>query len=207
MKHLKMFGLAATAAVALMAVVGAGTAAAKVCSSTGTGAACGGGHGNEYKGQVTAKTTEAKLTTGLLNITCASEIVNTVTNSSTGTGSISEISFTGCIDSEGRACTVATTGRPYHSVMEAIAAPSGTLTTTVAVEFTCKNPFNPAENVNCKYHVSAATPTVIGGALAPRIVTTGVKLNKGAGSHAACSAQLTWDGEYSITAPATLFLT
>jgi hypothetical protein len=49
MKRLKMLSLAAVAAMALMSVVGIGSAVAttKLCSTSGTGESCGTGHGNE----------------------------------------------------------------------------------------------------------------------------------------------------------------
>jgi hypothetical protein len=207
MKYLKMLGLAAVAALALMAVMGAGTASAKVCSNSGAGASCGTGHGNEYTGAVTATTTEAKLTSGFINVTCHSHASGSITNSATGTGSISELSFTGCVDNFGRTCTAATTGRPYHASVVVSTKPNGTMTVSnVAGEFTCKNPFNTAENVTCKYATPTATTTVTGGAPA-KITATGVKLSRQTGSHALCSSEASWHGTYTVSTPASLFIT
>jgi hypothetical protein len=203
MKHLKMLGLAALAAFALSAVIGVGTASAKVCSGMGSNAACAGAHGKEYKGQVTAKTSAAKLTSTFFSVSCTSEIVDTITNSFTGTGTFF-IGFSGCTSSVG-SCSVGQVGGHSHSTFAATTAPNGTLTiATVKLEVSCKNPSKPAEGVVCIYDASNVAPAVFS-AMPPRIEVS-ANLAVQAGSHASCS-QATWEGEYIVTAPTTLYLT
>jgi hypothetical protein len=203
MKHLKMLGLAALAALALTAVIGVGTASAKVCSGSGSNAACAGAHGKEFKGQVIAKTSGAKLTSGFFSVSCSSEIVDTISNSFTGTGTFF-LGFSGCTSAAG-SCSVGQVGGHSHSVFAATTAPNGTLTiATVKLEVSCKNPAKPLESVVCIYDASNVAPAVIS-ASPPRIEVS-ANLAVQAGSHAGCE-QVTWEGEYIVTFPTTLYLT
>jgi hypothetical protein len=203
MKQLKMLGLAALAAMALTAVIGVGTASAKVCSGSGSGAACAGTHGKEFKGLVEASTTGAKLTSGFFSISCSSEMVDNVTNSFTGTGTFF-IGFTSCTSSAG-ACSVAQVGGHSHSVFAAGLAPNGTLTVaTVKLEFGCKNP-SKVESVVCTYDASNVVLNVSASPGAK--IVAGVNLAKQAGSNVNCSSEMTWEGEYFVTFPMTLYLT
>ena len=99
MKYVKMLGLAAVAAMALMAFVGAGSASATVlCKTTTT--PCGGGH--LAKGTpITAHSTHVELrsTGGLFQSTCKKSTVSgptTTTGSSTETvkGSVAKADLT-----------------------------------------------------------------------------------------------------------------
>lgn len=203
MKNLKMLGLATIAALALTAVIGVGTASAKVCSGIGSNAACAGAHGKEFKGLVEASTTGAKLTSGFFSISCSSEMVDNVTNSFTGTGTFF-IGFSGCTSSAG-ACSVGQVGGHSHSVFAAGLAPSGTLTVaTVKLDFSCKNP-SKAESVGCTYDASNVALNVSASPGAK--IVAGVNLTKQAGSHASCSSEMTWEGEYIVTFPTPLYLT
>jgi hypothetical protein len=208
-KYTKMLGLAAVAALALMAFVGTSGAAAsaKVCSTTGTGAACAGSHGLEYTTQPLAASTGAgvaTLTSGFARVECPSTMSGTVTHG--GSGTITALTFTvaSCKSTLG-ACTVAkATGLPWAATAVTGTAPSGTMTvsSTVGGEFTCGG-------VNCQYSApSAGTKgeiTVKGGE--PAVVTASkVPMSKIGGS-AFCSATSEWDGVYTVSTPASLFLT
>jgi len=202
MRNLKMLGLATIATLALSAVVGAGAASTKVCSGAGSNAACAGGHGKEFKGQVIAKTTGAKLTSTFFSVSCTSEIVDTISNSFTGTGTFF-IGFSGCTSTVG-SCSVGQVGGHSHSVFAATTPPNGTLTiATVKLEVGCKNPSKPLESVVCIYDASNVAPAVL--SVTPRIEVS-ANLAVQEGSHASCS-QATWEGEYNITSPTTLYLT
>jgi hypothetical protein len=203
MKYAKMLGLAAIAAMALTAFVGAGTASAKVCSGAGVGAACAAGHGNQYTGEVKASLTSGKtatLVSGFITVNCKKSVATgTITNSETGVGSITGLTFEECTSGLG-ACTAKSTGLPWAATATTGTAPNGTLTVkNVAGEFTCAGE-------TCKYAAAEAKPTVTGGAPA-EIVAKNVALVKQAGSGALCSANATWSGEYSVSTPASLYLT
>jgi hypothetical protein len=201
MNHLKMLGLAVLAALALTAMVGAGTASAKVCSGMGKGAACAGTHGSEYKETVKGLTTGAELKSSTINVGCSSEIVNLITNSFTGAGTLNAFAFTGCRDQWTRACTVSWLG----SVGTVLGG--GNLTFSPGLTYTCKNPSQPLENMTCEYKVTGATPIVTNSPNA-RIVASGVPFAKqAAGSHEACAAEMKWHGDYSITVPMTIWQT
>jgi hypothetical protein len=201
MKHLRMLGLAVLAALVLMAVVGAGAAPAKVCSLSGEGAACAGTHGKEYKSTVKAATTEAELKSSTINVKCGSEIVDLVTNSFTGAGTLNAFEFTGCRDQWLRECTAAWLG----SVGTVLGG--GTMTFSPGVRYTCKNPSQPLENMTCEYKSTGATP-VFKNSPGAMIIANGVAFAKQAGgSHAKCAEEMKWYGEYSVTFPMTVYLT
>lgn len=207
MKYAKMLGLAAIAAMALMAVIGAGTASAKVCSTSGKGASCGGSHGSVYTGNVVAKLTEGKtatLTSGFITVKCSSsEAAGEITNGETGTGNISKLAFSSCTSGLG-ACTASTTAsssNKWPATVAVTTAPNGKMTVTgVKGEFTCAG-------VTCIYAAESATAEVRGSDTAPEIVATSVPLTKQAGSNALCSSTATWSGEYLISTPSSIFIT
>jgi hypothetical protein len=203
MKHAKMLGLAAVAALALMALVGAGTASATiVCSASGTGTACAGSHGNQYTGPISAELTtgkSAQLVSGFITVTCTESTAGGSVTGSTGAGSLTSLTFNSCTSGLG-ACTAKSTGTPWAAQATTGTAPNGTMkVNNVAGEFTCAGE-------TCKYSAASATTEVKGGAPA-EIVATKVPLSKAAGSGPFCSSTATWSGEYKITSPTSLYLT
>lgn len=216
MKYAKRLGLVALAALALTAVIGAGTASAKVCSTAGVGTSCGTGHGNEWTGEFHAVLTPNKpviLTSGFINVTCTSSTVNgKVTNSATGAGEITALTFGSCTDNiSGNACTpVVSEGTPWAGTVHSIAGTTnGRMTVTDARgSFTC-SPFGSA--VLCKYTAANAGGegeiTVTGSDTDPEVDANKVKLTKVAGSDPLCSSNATWSGEYTVTTPTSLFIT
>jgi hypothetical protein len=208
-KYAQMLGLAAVAALALMAFAGATTAAAsaKVCSTTGTGAACASGHGNEYTTQPLAASTGtsvATLTSGFARIECRSSLSGEVSHG--GSGQITSLAlFTVQCPSTLGQCTLAkASGFPWNTTAVTGTAPNGTMqiNSTFAIEWTCGG-------VNCQYTaVSAGTKgevTVKGGEPAV-IAVSKVPMSKSGGS-AFCSSVQEWDGTYTVSTPASLFLT
>jgi hypothetical protein len=208
MKHLKMLGPASIAALAMMAVMGAGTASAvTICSHSGTGTACAGIHGNHYTGAVAANAPKAELTSGFVNVTCKSNAAGTV-NGTTGAGSITELSFNTCTDNFGHVCTAVSTGRPWAAQAAGpTTATNGSLTVSNAAgEFACPSPFNTGSIVICKYATPTAVSNVIGGAPAS-IEAKGIKVTTQPGSNVLCSKEATFSGTYSITTPSSLYIT
>ncbi len=222
MKYLKALSLAAVAALALMAFVGASSASAKVCSTAGVGPACAGSHGNEYTGTIDASliattgTTEvhAVLTSGFIQVTCTSSTVQgSITNSATGVGNITALTFGGCTNNIGGACTAntsATAGAPWPAKAVTETAPNGRLEVeNVTGTFTCSTNF--FGNVTCRYKKgkvgAAGEIKVFGSDTTPTIEASEVPLELEQTSSGFCSETAKWDGRYELTTPTSLFLT
>jgi opacity protein-like surface antigen len=97
MKYVKMLGLAAVAAAALMAFIGAGTASAAELYSTGVTVNAG----TKIEGSLESGTTATLSTTDGKTIvdTCTGSSVNGTVNAYTGgdvTGAISSLTWSGC---------------------------------------------------------------------------------------------------------------
>src|SRR3954468_16615116 len=218
MKYLKIIGLTALAAMALMAVGASSASAAKVCSTAGTGAACGAGHGKVYTGAIAAKnvgnvtlTVFNKANEDINTVTCTtSEAGGTITNGETGTGSITKLTFTGCssnICSAVSASTNAATS-PWASEVATEAEKENTnglmTSKNVTGTFPCTFLGFP---VTCKYSASAATTKVDGHDTEPKITAEKVPLTTEESSNeAVCGATSTWTGTYRINTPSSLFV-
>jgi hypothetical protein len=221
MKYMKMLGLAAVAALALMAVVGAGTAsaAAVVCSTTGetANATCTTAGSKQVKnGQAIDATlkpgTVAELTSTFDNVKCStSTVAGQVTNGGTGAGDIESMTFSSCTDSFGGTCTADTSASSANKWPATTTAHqnnaetgekhdgNGTMTVTnITGKFSC--PIG-----TCRYTASSATTTVTGGEPAT-VTATKVSLNREEVSSFGCSATATWSGTYTVTTPNSLWL-
>src|SRR5512144_2251569 len=102
MKYIKMLGLAAVAAAALMAFVGASSASATVLCKTsvvGTGGICPTGWG--YSGEIHGVAEVPPVLTGTINIECEESTVQGNATEGTGSptetpnGAITTLTFTG----------------------------------------------------------------------------------------------------------------
>ncbi len=212
--YAKMLGLAAVAALALMAVVGVSSAAAsaKVCSTTGTGAACAAGHGNEYTTQkftgTTTGTRTAVLNSGFNVVTCHSHIEGEITHG--GAGKITSLTFSHCINDSlfGASCTATATASaasPWNGTAVAEGGGNGRLevTSPVTGQFSCIG-------TTCRYKAANAGTKgeikVTGGETAT-VTATKVPLTLEEPSSEACSATATWSGTYSVITPDSLWLT
>src|SRR6187200_535232 len=181
MKYLKMLGLAAVAAMALTAVIGAGTASAATICTTDTlhasGTACGTNaiHGWHAKAEtpIKASTTEAKLTSGFINVTCESTAEGKIKSATTGHGDITNLTFKNCIDNFGRPCTASTPAAttPWTVTTSYTSGTDGTMVVhNPTGKFTCKNPFNPSgAEVTCEYNNTSVHVTVTGSHTSPVI--------------------------------------
>src|SRR4051812_8976423 len=125
-KWIKNLALAAIAAAALMAFIGAGTASAtQLCTDSG-------GICTEYSGTIKGTSTNATLATNLANVECSDSETTIVANSATGTpilGEVTGLTFTGCRTEVTLVpCTVTVKNLPYSAELE-----GKTLTVTDAV--------------------------------------------------------------------------
>ena len=206
MKYLKMLGLAAVAAMALMAF-GAGTASATKLCSTNTNPCTGTvyGKGTAIKTQLQAGTI-ANLTTSTGNVTCTTSSIEGKTTSGGGgtgvpvEGEITSLKFSSCtLDVFGSpSCTVTATGIPTKVEANATSNGNGTLSTGSAGATV-----NCAGWINCTFTAPGILLTVTGGNPAHVTATQEVL----AGSGVLCPSEARWDATYEVTAPKPLFLT
>jgi hypothetical protein len=208
----------ALAAMAVMAVGAASASAAKICSTAGTGATCGSGHGKVYTGTIVGKNVGnvvlevTNKEANVINIvTCtSSEAGGSITNGETGVGSINKMTFTGCssnICSEVTATTNAATS-PWASEVATEAATentNGTMTSkNVTGTFICKFFGIP---VTCKYSAATATTKIDGSDTEPKITANKVPLTTEESSNeSVCGVAAHWTGTYRITTPSSLFV-
>jgi hypothetical protein len=209
MKHLKLLGVAVVAALTLVAVIGSATASAKVCSTAGTGAACGATDGTEYAGAFTATATNATFVSGFVTAVCTDSVqTGDITNSATGAGTITGLTFTGCTHNLGSggcvASTTASATAPWTASVIHTTGTNGTLTVlNVTSEFTCTI---LGSAVKCLFKASSAVAEVHGGEPAV-IKETNVALEKEAGSNSLCSSTAGISASYVVVSPTSLFVT
>jgi hypothetical protein len=209
MKYLKILGLAAVAAAALMAFVGASSASATVlCTVAGTGSptgtTCPAGQADKELTIHAVNEGNVVLTTTFKNITCEESTVSGVTEgegSATETvkGPIEVLTFTKCN------CEVKVLNKGRLEIHWIEGTHNGTLTSNEAeVTAECSTIFG---NVHCIYKTTntdlgkltgsattGATPTMdIEEANIPRLVTSGL-----------CAETAKWDAKYIVTTPDTL---
>jgi hypothetical protein len=206
-KYLKALGLAAIAAMALMAFLGAGSASATVlCTQALT--TCPGGHetGEMYEpGDVIVGTsTNARLTSDLANVKCTNseteaELESTGGASETVTGKIIELNFTGCKTEQlvPVNCTVTVNNLPYNAEVHWTEGRNGQLTVTSG------GAGNPGATVvcigviNCTFSNTLFSLPVDGGNPA-KVTANKVNLLRNGGL---CGNEAFWDATYESTTP------
>jgi hypothetical protein len=191
MKHLKMLGLFAMAAAALMAFAGSASAQT-LTAPTGT----------EYTGALSASLEgSALLKAGFAEITCTSSTVGgsvTANNNTEASGTLNTVDFSNCKEGQ----TVDTlNNNGTLTILKSTHAVSGTgveVTTAVA-------------GVSCVYGLGA-TSTALGTATNTSVsgsdrVTLAIsaKLPKISGGFL-CASPASWTANYAVTTPATSFL-
>jgi len=205
MKYVKMLGLAAVAAAALMAFVGAGTASATALCSTETSPCTGTkyGVGTEIKSNLKAGK-EAVLTAGFATVKCTESTVNgKVTNAggaaATVVGSIETLTFGSCN------CTVTVLNKGELEV-HYTSAGDGTLTgKNSSVTINCSG-------ISCIFGTAAAGTTigtVTGAEKATLVANAKLPYIAGDASNFTCtlgSGTGTWNAEYEATAPKNLYI-
>jgi len=201
MNSLKMLGLAAVAAVALMALVGS-TASATVLCKAAEGETCATGSAYPEKTTIEAKLvagTKAKLVTTFKTIECSKSSVKGETSAEEAeplTGPEGTLTFEECN------CEVKVLKVGKLSTVHIAGTNNGTLSSTGNEStVTCSTIFG---SVHCIYATeNTDVGTLTGGnpaklkaeAVIPRLTTNGL-----------CSEQSEWSAEYEVTAPKPLFI-
>ena len=216
MKQLKIIGLAVVAAMALMAVAGAGSAAAAggttLCKTNETPCAAA----NHYlSGQeIVASSTNARLTSSLGDVTCEqSEVKGSTTstgsNKAAVSGSITSLSFTkncvlhtpfGFTD----ACTITSINLPYAA---SVTNTAGTMNGTLTVSGSPGAKVDCGSALKCQFTAKGGSITldVTGGA--PATVTASSEpLERTVYEGGICPSEATWDATYTVTTPNPLWL-
>jgi hypothetical protein len=196
-------------ALAMVVMIGAGTASATtICTSGTTTAPCPSGQ-KPFTGLVKAELVEgllgpAELISGFAQVKCKdSKILATVT-APTGAVEVEGLTLNECANQFSLPCTATTTAgtgaSAWPATVSVTSAPNGQMKVK-NVEGTVS-----CSGVTCIYGIAEATGiSGIGGT--PAIIKfEGVKLEKKAGSHMSCSASSFLSGEYKVTAPTSLFV-
>jgi hypothetical protein len=192
-KWIKNLALAAIAAAAFMAFLGAGTASAtQLC--TDSGGVC-----TEYSGPITGTSTNATLATNLSNVVCEDSHTTINASTSTGTpifGEVTALEFSGCQTEAAlpTPCTVTVKNLPYKAELE-----TSTLTVTDPVGAGAKVVCSGI--ISCEFLTTKATLAVTSGN------PTTARAEKVVLSHetgAICPSTATWSATYSVVSPAGL---
>jgi len=213
-------GLAVAAALALTAFLGVSVASAKLCSTSGTGAACTSGKEMTEGDLIVAKNQGViQLTSGFIGVTCSESEVNVKAGKNTGTvtdATITKLTFADCHSNANTttnsctASTTASTASPWSGTDTPTGGGNGKLdVSNVTGSFTC-NAFG--SNTKCNY-----TATTVGNGATPELVVTGsdttpvvtasnVELKKEEGSGFLCSSTAIWEGTYHVTSPTSLWI-
>jgi hypothetical protein len=195
-----MFGLAAIAAVAAMAFIGASSASATVLCKTAT-VPCPEKYGAGTIIEGTA--TNATLTSNLATVVCGHSAAKTEVAieggpAATVTGRIINLTFTFCFTSEGMIpCTVSVQKLPYHAEVHWTTGANGLLTAksggkgSPGVNVVCTGV------ISCTFEKTLFTLPIDGGN--PASVTANkVSLERTAfGSPSLCGSDASWDVTYN----------
>jgi len=201
-KVLRNLALAAIAAAALMAFLGAGTASAtQLCAfaPAATGPECAGTPQKfEYSGKITGTSINATLKTNLANVECEDSHTTITAFSSTGApilGEVDELTFTGCrTEVTLIPCTVTVKNLPYNASLE-----GKTLTVSDAVGAGAKVVCGTV--LSCEFLTNEAILAITNGE--PTVaVAKEVGLSHESGT--VCPSSATWNATYSVVSPAGL---
>lgn len=205
MRFIKMLGLAALAAVAAMAFLGAGSASATVlCKQAPNGSnECAAGQAYGAGTIIKGTATNATLTSDLSNVICShseteAEVSNAGGASSTVTGSIKKLTFTGCKAGLTN-CTVTVLNLPYHAEVHAGAGGNGTLTVKSGGKGKPGATVVCVGIINCTFNNTLFELPVEGGNPAA-VVANEVSLAREGGL---CGNEAFWDATYTAIAPNT----
>jgi hypothetical protein len=216
MRYGKIMGLVAVALAAMMAIGAASaSASAKVCSTSGTGAACGGG--KAYTGEIVATSSKVTLTTTSpdnTTVTCTESTARGTVNGETGSGVITTLTLSKCSSAfctllDGvilAAASVPTAGWAATATTGGEEAPNGFMDVKingVAGKFQCVNTTHTVVTSNCEYTAAEPQLTIKGGSPAT-LVATNVVLTKSVGPEGTCGTGGDWSGTYTVTKPSNL---
>jgi hypothetical protein len=208
MKYLKMLGLAAVAALALAAVVGASTASAAVMckAAPNKSGVCEGGKypsGTEYH----STSTNAVLTvngSGVVStVSCSHSTVILKQTAESGAtslpGEVTDVTFTECKTNGGTACTVSTTSGYTGGLTPTTDTGNGTLnvkgngTASTDTTVTCGGFFQ------CKYRpTSSGLSLSFTGGNPATVTASGAALELVSGFGFGCGTGANWDATYTL---------
>jgi hypothetical protein len=201
MKYAKMLALAAVAAGALMALIGAGTASATViCSTTAdpcpTGQAWGNGTAIDFSipsGQsAVLKDTSGNELDKCTSSTVSGSITNTGSATSTVTGAVKGLTWGGCTFPT---ATVATSNLEVHKI-------AGTSNGTVTSDGTFEVTINTVLFGSCIYGVASGVDigTISEGSGTNSTFSANAVASR-FGTNLACPKTSLWTGTYVLTTP------
>ncbi len=211
MKSLKILGLTAVVAGALITLLGAGTASATVlCKEAGTGSptgtTCPSGKGYGAEQEIHAVNSgNVKLDTTFKTISCTGSTIKGTTSkegsaTETVTGPEGTLTLTGCNCSTVKVLHAGTLEIHWISgTHNGTVTSSGSETTTI-----CSTIFG---NVHCTYATSNTdVGTLAGGTTATLTASSHLPVNE-AESDGLCPEESTWTATYSVTTPDALYVT
>ena len=197
MKLIKMFGLAAVAAIAAMAFIGAGTASAELCTANEEPCAAGNVLPNNSEIKSSLETGTKAILKGALEIECS---VSTVNGKSTQAGNNDPVSglieaatWTTCSPN----CTVKAEALNWTSSIKRTGDKTGTLTVS-----------NPKVKITCLF--ISCTFTAVGGTVTldvedteatggkPKVIAVNEPLTSGCGAGS-------WTATYRVEPPNPLY--
>jgi hypothetical protein len=205
MKHIKLFVLAAGAAMALMALAGAGTASATaLCNANEV--TCSAGHTYAIGTNIHAVLEEgqtAQLSGGPVSDTCE-ESTMTIKTTKAGTpliSSISQLTFNSCD------CTTTTSVHlPFLGAWARTTTGNGTITASTGgtgnpgLTVTCAG-------LHCVYESASASMVITGGNPATISLNLGLNLNTGLSDFLCIfGGQASLKANYDVTSPTPLFV-
>jgi hypothetical protein len=206
MKYVKMLGLAAVAAAALMAFVGASTASATVLCKSAGGTTCPAGEAYGANTTIHAVNTgTVKLDTSFKTIECTG---STVQGETENEGSATEtvkgktggtLTFTGCN------CTVTVLNAGTLEIHWIEGGSNGTVTSSGSETTTsCKTIFG---TVHCIYVTNGThVGTLTGGNPATLSASATIPVDA-EHSNGLCPQESKWTANYEVTSPTPLFVT
>lgn len=204
MKHLKLVGLAAVAAAALMASVGAGTASAApvICSTTVNPCPAAQMWPNFTAIDFSSESTGKVLfldTSGFTQNSCESTIKGTLTSNTTGAPLLSGISMTWANCTR----TVANVNIGVLSIDTITGSSNGIVAAQTEFQVTTKFPGFFGE-VSCIYKATAGHSLgTLTASTATAVPTMDIEtvVTPIAGQPSECPSTLRWQGKYKLTSP------
>jgi len=196
MKYIKMLGLAAVAAAALMAFVGAGTASATTLVGSGGTVPTG----TTINAQLKAGT-EAILEAGFGTINCDASTVDGKTGNQSGTlitGNVDVLTFTECTGD-----TVSVLKKGSLSIHHIAGTTNGTVTSSGA-EVTVIN--HDTGGTHCIYRTeNTVIGTLTGNTKGNATLHADATLIR-VPTSAFCASEATWKATYEVTTPSPLWV-
>ena len=207
MKYVKMLGLAAVAAMALMAFLGAGTASATVLCKEAKTSGCTNdyGAGQAIKATTTTGTTAILETTGgvVLDTCTGSEISGAITNTGGASATVSGHIGPGTTGLKWGTCSrVTNTLKVGNLEVHHIAGTdNGTLTATGGIEVTINTIFG-----SCVFGTGEALDVgkITGGS--PATINTEKAVVPKISGNAACPTHGVWNAQFTLTEPGSAWV-